>query len=320
MERLLLRNLWSEIGRLSQRARRVEAAIAYVTSESHLKMGKGDLLVVNASEAAIRSGETSARVLRKLHRRGVSLFSAPSLHAKMVLVDQRVMIGSANASLSSASALDEAAILTDTPVVVSQARSFVRQLARDSEPLNTPQLKRLLAIKVVRRRGQRALSKKRPRRIKAAGTNTWIVSTVDLEDGEYADEQPAVDQALDRIKRTQPKADPTWIRWTGQSGFRKNARNGDMLIVMTAKRSGRKPYCIDPPTTLLWRQDRANWVRFYHNPDLARPLRSVKWPEFQQLCREAGIRRRVTANTVRALSATEAAELHRLWPRSRGRR
>ena len=319
MERLLLGTLWTEIGRLSQSARRVEAAIAYVTSDSHLKMGKGDLLVVNASEGAIRSGETSARVLWKFHRRGVSLFCAPSLHAKMVLVDQRVVIGSANASLSSASALDEAAILTDTPVVVSQARSFVRQLARDSEPLDTPQLKRLLAIKVARRRGQQAVSKSRPRRIKAAGTNTWLVSVVDLDEDKYADEQAAVDQAIDRIERTHPSANPTWIRWTGQSRFRKSARNGDMLVVMTAERRGRKPYCIDPPTTLLWRQDRANWVRFYHDTDLARPLRSIKWPEFQRLCREAGIRRKVTINTVRALSATEAAELIRLWPRSRGR-
>ena len=44
---------------------------------------------------------------------------------------------------------------------------------------------------------QRTLTKKRRRRIKAASTNTWVVSTVDLDEDEYPDEQPAVEQAAE---------------------------------------------------------------------------------------------------------------------------
>jgi hypothetical protein len=213
--------------------------------------------------------------------------------------------------------LAEAAILTDAATVVSQARSFVRQLVHASESLASRDLKRLLAITVIRRSGQHVLSRNRARRIRAAGTNTWVVSTVDLDDGAYRDEQPAVEQALSRIQRSHPKAEPNWIRWPGRSVFRKNARNGDMLVVMSAERRGRKPYQIQPPATLLWRQDRAKWTRFYYDSDLARPLQPVKWGTFQQLCREAGIRRKIGPSSVRTLSATEAGELQRLWPRGR---
>ena len=124
MEKLLVNNLWPEIKRLSLKSKRTEAAVAYFTSDKFLKLKAGDTLIVNASTKTIQTGGTSAKLLWKL-RHDVRLFNLPSLHAKIILLDDQVIVGSANASETSANDLEEAGVLTGSPQVVSQARSFL---------------------------------------------------------------------------------------------------------------------------------------------------------------------------------------------------
>jgi hypothetical protein len=81
------------------KARRRQAAIAYVTQDL-LGFRKGDTLLVNASAYAIASGETNAKLLRALYRKGVRLYHCECLHAKVVLLDDLAVIGSGNMSNS----------------------------------------------------------------------------------------------------------------------------------------------------------------------------------------------------------------------------
>src|SRR5438876_11801042 len=63
----------------ASRSRR-KAAIAYV-SRDLLGLSRGDVLVLNASRAAVSAGQTSATLLRAMSRRGVRLYDCIDLHA-----------------------------------------------------------------------------------------------------------------------------------------------------------------------------------------------------------------------------------------------
>jgi hypothetical protein len=60
---------------------------------------EGDTLVVVASARAIQNGETDARLLRKLHKKGVQIYDCADLHAKILLLDDVAIISSGNMSL-----------------------------------------------------------------------------------------------------------------------------------------------------------------------------------------------------------------------------
>lgn len=98
MLRVVSGGLWTELHRLATKNRPRLAAVAYVTSDEKVKFGKGDTLVCDATDTAIKLGQTSAIVLRQAHDRGAQLFSSPGLHAKVFLLGRVAVIGSANLS------------------------------------------------------------------------------------------------------------------------------------------------------------------------------------------------------------------------------
>src|SRR5690349_18499265 len=121
--------LWKAIAARAKNAKRIKAAIAYVTDVSALRMKSGDVLVVDASDAAIASGQTSANTLDRLCNKGVQLFNHVGLHSKVIIADSVVFASSANLSASSKSKLLEAGIETDNPSVVSGAVGLIQRLA-----------------------------------------------------------------------------------------------------------------------------------------------------------------------------------------------
>jgi hypothetical protein len=72
MDQLLTNNVWHETSKLLRRGDRKLAAIAYATSDMHLSFAEGDVLVCDASDAAIKSGETSADLLKLYSQRAPS--------------------------------------------------------------------------------------------------------------------------------------------------------------------------------------------------------------------------------------------------------
>ncbi len=93
-----------------------------------LPLKKGSRLVVDASEGAVKSGQTCPRELHRLLHKGVRIYSQDDLHAKVFVLGNQVFVGSANASQRSAHTLTECCIITTDPSVVSQTREFVREL------------------------------------------------------------------------------------------------------------------------------------------------------------------------------------------------
>jgi hypothetical protein len=152
MQSIHVDSLWTEIERLATTSRNRFAAVAYFTDDEIVQFGKDDLLVVDASDNAIRAGQTSHSVLLRAFDRGAKLYCCQGLHAKVIVFDDTVVIGSANLSRSSRNNLIEAGVVTDNPASVAAARFFIEKLAKQSNQIDESFLERIGRIEVEQRR------------------------------------------------------------------------------------------------------------------------------------------------------------------------
>lgn len=109
MDQFLTGDIWGKVNKLITGKTKKIACIAYVTSEK-LYLSKGDVLVCDASEFAIKFGQTSAVTLQNYFNRGIAIYSNSQLHAKLLLTETFLAIGSANLSKSSAEKLTESSV------------------------------------------------------------------------------------------------------------------------------------------------------------------------------------------------------------------
>ena len=325
MERFLSGTLWFEIKKLVKAAKQARAAVAYVHDVTHLPLKRNATLVCDASPASVAAGQTSVKILRVLAKKGVHLYSAPGLHAKLVIADQIAVIGSGNASGSSISQrLIEAGVVTSAPSVLASAHAFIEQLIQSSDTtiLDTAELGKLARIKVKRRPFGIGLSPKRGTRTKNSvqEPSTWIVGLTDLDEDEFQSEERDVEKAERIIKSQFRRADPSWMRITGNSRFRRSAPAGSQVIVTTVE-SGRKralPYEVTAPTPILYRQDDKDgkWTRFYYDPDRSSHLKSIDWATFLSIAKKSGVRRQIKRFSTIQIAPAIMEEMTRIWPRT----
>ena len=132
---VLGRDVWPAIDDLTAAPGAKAVAVAYVGSEGATflsSLGRGDLLVCNASDASLAQGGTFPTSLATLVDRGVEVRSRRDLHAKVFVSGDRAFVGSANASQTSASR-QEAGILVEDPAEVALLRAWVDDLATSSD-------------------------------------------------------------------------------------------------------------------------------------------------------------------------------------------
>lgn len=128
---LLTSDVWSAISRESATCKRPShVAVAYFgqRGDTLLKLRPGSALVVDAAISTVSAGATSPAALERLRKRGVDVYSAEALHAKVYAFDRVAFIGSANSSSRSEATLIEAVVRVDVQRVVAQARNFVLSL------------------------------------------------------------------------------------------------------------------------------------------------------------------------------------------------
>ena len=137
------KEVWQALRNAFGKGAKAAIAVAFLSknSASRMKLAKGSILVVNASDAALQTGQTCPAELRKYYRNGVNIYRRDDLHAKVFVVGKKAFVGSANVSASSERRLSEAMIQTDDPVVVASAREFVRRMATNE--IGPEQLKNL---------------------------------------------------------------------------------------------------------------------------------------------------------------------------------
>ena len=97
MSRVLSKDIWLEISKQARTKTPRKIAISYVTTD-HIGLRAGDVLITDASEKAIRTNQTDAKLLRELHGNGVTIHSHKGLHSKVLLLGRHAIVGSANMS------------------------------------------------------------------------------------------------------------------------------------------------------------------------------------------------------------------------------
>lgn len=122
-------DVWPRIAEECKVKGPIRAAIAYVgvDAPSLLPLRRGDVLIVNASDATLATGGTHPDALQAFVDRGVQVFSHPNLHAKVVVTSAAVIVGSANASKHSCS-LFEAVSVNSDPTMIKEARTSLDAL------------------------------------------------------------------------------------------------------------------------------------------------------------------------------------------------
>lgn len=304
MERIITNNVWTQVIRLLKKRDSKVAAIAYVSKGTPLSFGDGDVLVCDASDQAIKSGETDAPSLRRFLNAGAQLYSCPNLHAKVLISGKSVVIGSANLSTSSENYLLEASLITTRSQIRSQVSALIHNIIKASAPIDDACIKHISSLPVTRR--FRPFVRSRRPKVKETGSRYWVISTCPL-DKYHADEEKYIEQGEEEARKIvdDPNADISWIRWTGKDRFRQLAKPGDTVIEILSYK--RRAVAIGP-CPILFRQHHKKWTRFYFGePDL-----EISWSQFERKLKKVGLRK-IKKTSIRELSQKDIPLMESLW-------
>jgi hypothetical protein len=244
--------VWRTIGRLAKDAKSRLVATPYFGTggASILPLGVGDVLVVDVSLGAVKSGVTNPSELLKLHGRGVRIHSHSRLHAKVFVFDDEAVVGSSNVSMRSRDALEEAAIRTSDKQAVAAARRFVEELVKagDGEVSEEYLLECVKHYRPPRGYMEHVTDRGRPRK-KAAGARgrkgddapaLWLVSGIhdkEIPEAERAKAELATEQAKALVHKRTPV---TYLHFGSDEPWVRDAVPGDSIAICWTDPSGRQ--------------------------------------------------------------------------------
>lgn len=239
---------WSVITKAVRASRGpAHVAVAYFAEGAAelLPLSKGSYLVVDASEPAVKSGQTCPSELLVLQKRGVRIFSVAGLHANVFVLGRRAFVGSANVSRRSAKYLVEALVGTTDRSLVGAARQFVRAFETSMYEVGENRLGALQQLY----RPPKFVPSLQPRETSATRRrkSSGDLRIVQLEREEWSEEiTAAAERAVKRAraKRKHPRV------WTTDC-FRHSAtiRPGHRVVMVTREDDGRM--FVDPPADVL---------------------------------------------------------------------
>jgi hypothetical protein len=190
------------------------------------------------SERAIGSGQTKPSELIALIRRGVPVHPVHNLHAKVFVLGDRAVVGSSNASRSSANGLIEAALVTRDRGAIAECRKFVESLT--GEPVD---LRHARDMQKLYKPPEFGAPGKKGNGIAPAHSRFWIAPLFrDATDLEYEEAEKGTGRATGRMK--EPKRSRLgWFGWSGPKSSRqaKNShRKGlDPLVQRLGQRAAK---------------------------------------------------------------------------------
>ncbi|MFZ1568307.1 MAG: hypothetical protein WAT29_05760 [Thiolinea sp.] len=268
MNTLLSDNLWGEMADVGKSHIRLYAAISYVTA-SHLDFRKGDVLICDASDDAIKGGLTSASILRLFFSQGADLYSYNGLHSKVAVIDSQALIGSANLSNNAGVGTCEASLLTDDIQIIGLVHGFIENLRQQSIPIDEVFLKYIELLPVAPRVDIKRFNKNP---IFVGKSRVWFIGTRELSNRILHAEQELVEQGRKEAeKRVKKENYSVWpIRYIGKSKFRLEAKPGDVVIEAFSETNGsEKETVVYRPVPILHRLDDSKCTYFYveNTPD-----------------------------------------------------
>ncbi|MDO8127802.1 MAG: phospholipase D family protein [Candidatus Brocadiales bacterium] len=308
---ILHNTLWPTITRLVRKSKRNCIAVAYLGKGACklLPLGRGDSLLVDMSEGAVKSGQTCPEEVEKYYKRGVSVYTRENLHAKVYVLGDKLIVGSANVSQRSRHTLLEAGLLCQNRDVLTLARGWVKSLML--EPVTSGYLK---------------LCKKwyRPPKISKGGpgeTETpevppsypslWVISVKPCQFSEQEERLIRVAEVKASKKLKDPgKFEVESIRYIGKNNFTENAKEGDLVVEIWKDGNKRKVY---PPSRILritrYRSfDHRKLPRMFSHIEMSKGSQTIPWRDFRKRVARVGLRhispfcvRRIRNQDVRSL-------------------
>jgi hypothetical protein len=319
---LVNEGIWQSISDLVNTARHVDAAVAYFgdTGAKLLPLKSGHRLVVDMSLPTVKAGSTDPYEIQKLLDRGVLVFSRRNLHAKLVIADRTVLVGSANISTNSRDNLDEAAVLIKDDWVLKQAQAFFDQLC--TEPVRSEYLEACKsAYKPPHTSYHRASGAKSNRRIQHA--KLWIVNLIDyatLPESEWDRYEESENKAAEMLKDTS-RSSLQSFHWSHKPKMADELETGDWVIQCTRHKD--KTITVAPPGQLIWmdqyiRNSKTGKERYVFHLELPKRIQTMDWAVFKQAM-ESILGEKVSLPRTKPIrDPKKADDLLRLWtPRGR---
>lgn len=247
---LITGRVWARLNGARRKSRqRALVAVAYSGKGAArlLNLNSGSLLVVDASENAVKSGQTCPADLLALLDRGVRIFSYPGLHAKVYVFGKTAAVGSANASQRSADKLLEAIVMTTDARTVKRAKTFIESIAKDE--LGPKVLKELSKLYRPPRLPPEPRQPKPASPTMLSASSLPRIRVVQLSRVTWSERDEAEHDAGEQMARRQRKRRRSWgvddFQWIGARSFRK----GDKVLMVTREVSGER--FVDAPATVL---------------------------------------------------------------------
>jgi hypothetical protein len=309
-------DIWRTLPEVIKTSRHIDAAIAYFGHDGArlFPLRRGDRLVVDMSPATVKAGSTDPHEIEKLIRRGVQVFTRRNLHAKIVIADRKVLVGSANVSKNSRDILDEAAILTDDPIIARRAKEFLNRIC--IEPVLPEYLAECKSIyKPPRFISKRSTKGKRTRR--AAHAKLWLVNLVDylsFPDSEIEAFEKSKDKALALLKNT-PQSMLSTFHWPHKPKMADELEAGDWIIQCIRHKD--KSISVCPPACLIFVD---HYIRNLQGKEryvfhLKYPKRGEKmsWTKFRKALNSTLKIESSQPRTMAVRETEKADDLLRLW-------
>jgi hypothetical protein len=291
-------------------------AVSYVTTSRFVDFGEGDVLVADATDQAIRARLSDAKVLERAFKNGAEVYSVPGLHAKVMVLGSVAIVGSANMSMTSAESLVEAAWVTDDPATVGMASSFIHKLAEQADRIDEGFLDRINSIKLDPPRPRTPSRRRSGTRVKLPAHCTWLINVHELKRG-FPKEEEAVKRGFEEAEKSRLKKASAidWLRFTGRTRFRKEAKRGDSVIQIWRSGSNLRPERVYKHSAIVHRQEEPTCSRFYIEQSRNAERSAMRWPAFLQLAERVGIPGSIGPSSMRLLESGQGRALFLLWGR-----
>ena len=283
--KLITDNPWRAITAAAKHsAGRVAVAYFGKGAARLLPMKAGSVLVVDASERAVKSGQTCPPDLLTLIKKGVNVFSVENLHAKVFSFRGVAFVGSTNVSGTSAHTLLEAVLRTAEKGTVGDIREFVNEIAK--EPVSAEHAKRLARIYKPPKFGGSKGRKRAERHIRPSHVPLIVVNLV--EEIWTAAEAKAANVARPAAKRLVQRGNELdELTWSGARPF----AMGDQILQVIGTSSG--SIMIAPPGRVIQivpvRGERGQCVAFVDLPKKnRRSLKTIRSVAGRKAARRTG--------------------------------
>jgi hypothetical protein len=238
------------------------------------------------------------------------------LHAKIVITDKAVLVGSANVSKNSRDYLDEAAILTNDAVTIQRARDFLNHIC--IEPVLPEYLSQCKSFyRPPRIVGKRSTTTNK-RTIRAMHAKLWLVNLVDYHsfpNSEREAFETSEKKALALIKGKELSSLSTF-HWSHKPKMADELETGDWIIQCI--RHMDKSISVYGPARLILvdhyvRNKRSGKERYVFHLEYPKRGERLSWVKFRKSLNTILGKDLTQARTMAVRDTQKADDLLRLW-------